>query len=196
MSTSRVALRLLQRTMLSFVTVVALGAAKCPWKTKTSVLPVKSSRTVIPDSADQVIFGLRTILTEQSVAKGELLSDTAYVYDDGSRLELHRVNLTFRTSQGLKDGVLTSRAGTYNQRLSRLDARGDVVVVRDDGKRLTSPQLVYDQARNQIFSDSAFTLTEPTRVLTGFGFESDPKLTTFHCLRACKGVAPVNMPVK
>jgi len=187
---------LVQRVVLAMCAVVVLGAAKCPWKTKTTVVPVMSSRTVIPDSADQVVFGLRTILTEQSVAKGELLSDTAYLYDEGSRFELHRVNLTFRTTQGMKDGVLTSRAGTYNQRLSRLDARGDVVVVREDGKRLTSPQLVYDQARNQIFSDSAFTLTEPTRVLTGFGFESDPKLTTFHCLRACKGVAPVNMPVR
>lgn len=173
-----------------------LAAAKCPWKTNTAAVPSRSARAAIPDSADQLVIGMRTILTEQSVSKGILLSDTAYVYDDGSRLELLRVHLTFRTAQGRKDGVLTARAGTYNSRLSRLDARGDVVVVREDGMRLESPQLVFDQARNQIFSDSAFTLTQPSRTITGIGFESDPHLTTFRCLRACKGLAPVNLPVK
>ena len=176
--------------------VSILTAAKCTWKTKSAAVPSRSARAAIPDSADQLVIGMRTILTEQSVSKGILLSDTAYAYDDGSRLELLGVHLTFRTAQGRKDGVLTARAGTYNSRLSRLDARGDVVVVREDGKRLESPQLVFDQARNQIFSDSAFTLTQPSRTITGIGFESDPHLTTFRCLRACKGLAPVNLPVK
>jgi len=111
-------------------------------------------------------------------------------------LELRRVNVTFYTSVGLKDGVLTAKEGTYNSRLSRLDARGDVVVVRDDGKRLTSPQLVYDQLRNQILTDSAFVLNEPSRTFTGLGFESDPQLTRFRCIRNCKGLAPVTMPTK
>ena len=49
---------------------------------------------------------------------------------------------------------------------------------------------------NQIFTDSAFTLVEPSRQLSGIGFESDPKLTLFKCLRACKAVAPVEIPAK
>ncbi|MBL0172396.1 MAG: LPS export ABC transporter periplasmic protein LptC [Gemmatimonadaceae bacterium] len=175
--------------------VMVLGAARCPRK-PAAVKPVVAKSSAIPDSADQVIFGLRTVLTDQSVAKGLLLSDTAYTYDDGSRLELRRVNVTFYTAQGLKDGVMTSRTGVYNSRLSRLEARGDVVVIRDDGKRLTSPQLVYDQQRNQIFTDSAFVLNEPERTFTGIGFESDPRMTNFRCLRACKIIAPVQIPVK
>jgi hypothetical protein len=71
-----------------------------------------------------------------------------------------------------------------------------VVVVRDDGKRLSSPQLVYDQVRNQIFTDSAFVLNEPSRTFTGLGFESDPQLTRFRCIRNCKGLAPVKIPTK
>ena len=177
------------------VAVLALTGAKCP-KKNPAVKPVVAKASAIPDSANQVVFGLRSVLTDQSVAKGLLLSDTAYTYDDGTRLELRRVNVTFYTSQGLKDGVMTSRAGMYNSRLSRLEARGDVVVKRDDGKNLSSQQLVYDQARNQIFTDSAIVLNEPTRVFTGIGFESDPSLTNFRCLRACKAVAPVQIPVK
>ncbi len=175
--------------------VLLLNAARCAGP-RAPVKPVVAPSSAIPDSADQVIYGLRTVLTNQGVANGLLLSDTAFTYADGTRLELRRVNLTFYSSQGLKDGVMTSRSGVYNSQLSRLEARGDVTVNRDDGKRLTSPQLVFDQARNQIFTDSAFVLNEPTRVFTGIGFESDPHMTNFRCMRACKGVAPVQIPVK
>ncbi len=177
------------------VGLFVVGAAKCPAK-KAAVKRAVAKTSAIPDSADQVIFGLRTVLTDQSVAKGLLLSDTAFVYDDGTRLELRRVNVTFYTSQGIKDGVMTSKRGVYNTRLARLEASGDVVVTRDDGKQLSSQQLVYDQARNQVFTDSAFVLNEPKRQLSGIGFESDPRLTNFRCLRACKGVAPVQIPRK
>jgi LPS export ABC transporter protein LptC len=153
--------------------------------------PVDAS---MPDSADQRTLALRTLLSDQGVTKGLLLSDTAFVYEDGTRLALRRVHFTFYTAQGKRDGVMTARTGSYNSRLSRLEATGDVVVTRNDGKRLTSQQLVYDQARNQIFTDSAFVLVEPNRHLSGIGLESDPQFATVRCLRSCKGVAPVQLP--
>ena len=175
---------------------LVLTAAACPRTKGKTPVKSKTAKTAIPDSADQIIFGGRIFLTDQGVSKGVLLADTVLTYDDGTRMELRRVNVTFYTSVGLKDGVLTAKAGTYNLRLSRLDARGDVVVIRDDGKRLSSPQLVYDQVRNQIFTDSAFVLNEPSRTFTGLGFESDPQLTRVRCLRNCKGLAPVKIPTK
>jgi LPS export ABC transporter protein LptC len=173
-----------------------LSAAACPKAKGKTQVKAKATKSAIPDSADQIIFGFRTFLTDQGISKGVLLADTALSYDDATRMELRRVNVTFYTSVGIRDGVLTAKAGTYNMRLSRLDARGDVVVVRDDGKRLTSQQLVYDQVRNQIFTDSTFILNEPSRTFTGLGFESDPQLTKFRCIRNCKGLAPVKIPTK
>lgn len=175
------------------LTAAALSAAACPRGRKA---PPAVKKFEIPDSAETMTFGLRSVLTDQGVSKGVLLADTALGYEDNTRLELRRVNVTFYTSTGLRDGVMTARAGTFNQRLSRIEARGDVVVIREDGKRLTTPLLVYDQQRNQFFTDSAFVLTEPKRQFSGIGFESDPKLINFKCLRSCKGVAPVKVPTK
>ncbi len=188
--------RFVSRAGLLLLSISLLGAAKCPGKAKASPVTARAKKSALPDSADQMIFGGSTVLTNQGVSNGRLLSDTMYVYDDGARLDLRRVNMTFFTKQGIKDGVLTARAGAYNSRLSRLEATGDVVVVRDDGKRLTTPQLVFDQARNQIFSDSSFTLVEPSRQLSGIAFESDPQFHNFKCLRACKMIAPVKLPTK
>lgn len=172
---------------------VLLGAAACPARKKAAA---PSRKLAIPDSAETMAFGAKVVLTDQGVNKGILLSDTALTYEDGTRLVLYPVNLTFYTSTGLKDGVMTAKWGTYNQRLQRLEVRGDVVVVRDDGKRLTTPQLVYDQQRNQFFTDSSFVLNEPKRQGTGIGFETDPKMNNFRCLRSCKAMAPVKVPTK
>jgi len=185
--------RALRQVIALATGAMLLSAAACP---KKPAEMKRAQASVMPDSADQMGFGMRHVLTNKGVSNGVLLSDTSYLYEDGTRIEMRRVNLTFFTSQGVKDGVLTSRTATYNSRLQRLEARGDVVVVREDGKRFTSQQLVFDQVRNQFFSDSAFVLNEPKREHSGIGFESDPKLNNFRCLRACKIIATVRVPTR
>jgi LPS export ABC transporter protein LptC len=186
-------LPLLRATLAGGIAVILLTVAGCKGR-RTAAVPATAAEPIMPDSADQVIFGLNGVLTDAGVSKGILLADTAYIYEDGTRLELRQVHVTFHTAQGEKEGVLTSTAGTYNARLSRLEARGSVVVLAEDGRRLDTEQLVFDQARNQIFSDSAFVLNQPPRQISGIGFESDPNLTVFKVLRNAKGVAPVNIP--
>jgi len=171
--------------------VVVLTAARC---SQSSQVQVTSVTAVIPDSAEQVIMGGRVVMTDRGIMKGVLLADTVIAYENGTRLELRQVNVTFYTAHGSEDGVLTARQGTYNSRLSRLEARGSVIVVAEDGRRLDTEQLVYDQLRNQIFSDSAFVLNRPPQQIMGIGFESDPQLQVFKVLRGFKGVAPVKLP--
>ena len=139
------------------------------------------------DSADQIMFGVNTLLTERGLLQAELRADSAYFFDENTRVELRNVRTTFYSNTGQKTAVLTSKAGTYNTRLARTEARGNVVVVSEDGKRLTTPQLLYDQGRNEISSDSAFVLTEPNRRLEGVGFVSDPQMERVRVLREVKG---------
>jgi LPS export ABC transporter protein LptC len=68
-----------------------------------------------------------------------------------------------------------------------MEARGNVVVVSEDGRRLETQQLRYDPARNEISSDSAFVLTEPTQRVSGIGFRADPNLNNVNILRAASG---------
>ncbi|MES2522173.1 MAG: LPS export ABC transporter periplasmic protein LptC [Gemmatimonadota bacterium] len=193
--------RVTMRTRRAHLVLVAamslvLVAARCPFASKSKAAKPAATRTIIPDSADQVLQGTSTVLNDNGVLKGILLSDSTYLYEDGTRLELFGVNVTFYTSAGKKDGVMFARRGTYNTRLSRLEARGDVNVKRDDGTSLTTPQLVYDQARNQIFSDSTFKLVQTDGQLTGIRFESDPQLVQFRCFAACKPSATVLIPAR
>ena len=182
-----------QRATLLMLALVCVSAFAC----KEKAAPIVAKKIVLPDSAEQVIFGMSVILTDNGVNKGRLLADTAFMYNEpsGKRLELKRVNFTFFTPTGADDGTMASREGTYSERLNRLEGRGSVVIIRKDGNRLDSPQLVFDNARNQIFSDSTFTLVQPRKqTLSGIGFESDPKLTNLKCMRNCKASAAIQVP--
>lgn len=130
------------------------------------------------------MFGVHLFLTDGGIRRAELVADSAYMYDENTRTELRVVHTTFFKQSGEKDAVLTSKRGSYNVRLGNMEARDSVVVVATDGRKLTSPHLRYDPARNEIASDSAFTITESNgRVTSGIGFIGDPNLTNVRVLQ-------------
>lgn len=145
--------------------------------------------SAIADSADQVMFGAKFTLTNQGISRARLNADTAYFFDDNTRVELDNVRTTFFTTAGVQDAVLTSKRGTYNTRLASMVARENVVVVSEDGRRLTTSELIYNQGKNEISSDSAFVLTEPNRRLEGVGFRSDPNMNNIQILKGARGAA-------
>jgi len=157
--------------------------------------PVKRGFTMA-DSAEQVMLGVRLLLTDRGVQRGELFADTGYVFDDQTRFELRKVRATFNTSTGTKDGVLSSDRGTYNQREGKLEGFGNVVIVTTEGKRLTSPHMRYMQVQNEVSSDSAFTLVEPGRNVSGIGFRADPQLTRIQILRNLGAQGSFTLPGK
>lgn len=146
-------------------------------------------RVTAADSADQVMFGARSLITERGLLRAEMLADTALFFDENTRVELRGVNATFHNSTGAKSTTLTSRRGMYDTRRSGMQARGNVVVLSVDGRRLTTQHLNYDAALDEISSDSAFVLTEPGRKLEGIGFKSDPGMQNFRVLRNARGSA-------
>jgi LPS export ABC transporter protein LptC len=128
------------------------------------------------DSADQVMYGLRTVLTDRGVQRAELTADTAYFYDESTRADLRKVTTIFFTKEGARNGILTSKRGLWNSRANVMEARDNVVIVGVDGRKLSSPMVRFEQYRNLILSDSAFVLEEGDRRTEGVGFESDPQM--------------------
>jgi LPS export ABC transporter protein LptC len=128
------------------------------------------------DSADQLMIGLSTVMTNEGVRQALLEADTAFIYENSGRVDLVTVEVTFFTTSGVQTSVLTSREGTYNMRTGAMEARGDVVMVRTDGSRLTTSVLRYDQTANEVSSDQPFVYDAPGRHIEGEAFVSDPSL--------------------
>jgi LPS export ABC transporter protein LptC len=152
---------------------------------------VATGKATLADSADQVIFGARTLITDGGLKRAEIRSDSAFFFDENTRVEMSGfVHGTFFSSQGAQDAILTSRTAMYNTRTGMLEARGDVVINSLDGRRLTTPFVRFDQRLNKIYSDSAFVMTEPGREVKGTGFVSDPDMNNIivtHLLRGKTG---------
>lgn len=74
------------------------------------------------------------------------------------------------------------------QNLWRLD--GNVELRKEPGELFLSQQLFWDQRRTQIYSDSFIHIETPDRMLEGYGFESDDRLTRYR-IRRPTGIFPV-----
>ena len=140
------------------------------------------------DSADQILFGLKLYLTNNGVRQAYLNADTAFYYESTGRQILKKVHVTFFSPTGDSTSVLTSRQGFYWTRTNIMEAVGDVVVVRKDGARLTTSELWYDQAKNEVHTDSAYVFNSTDKHGSGSGFTSDPTFTNIQS-RGVRGTA-------
>lgn len=173
----------LPRIALTALTMAIAASTACTEKKSPPVV----AKSALADSADQVMYGAHFNLTDAGLERAEITADTAYFFDDNTRIELRKVETTFYTTSGARDAFLTSKHGTYNNRTSQMVARGNVVVVTEEGRRLETPELKYNQQLNEIASDSAFVLTEPGRRLEGIGFQSDPNMQNIRIIRTKSG---------
>lgn len=172
---------------LMVAAVALVAAASCR---KTTQPPVAGEAS-LADSAEQIMLDVHSVLTNSGVKRGDLYADTVFVFNDQTRFVMRRVRATFNTETGAPNGTLVGDRGTYDLRSQVLEGFGNVVVTNTEGNRLESNHLKYTQAVNQVTSDSAFTLTKGKDVQQGVGFISDPNITRFQCLRACRGSATI-----
>jgi LPS export ABC transporter protein LptC len=137
--------------------------------------PVTATQVVL-DSADQVLLGMSHYITEEGVLRARVQADTAYFFSNAQRAELRNVHVTFYDITGRPTSTLTSVEGTHHWRTGDMEARGNVIVIRNrDGGTLKTELMDYTQANNQVSSDKAFTFDAPDQHLKGIGFTSDPE---------------------
>src|SRR5260221_1714084 len=137
--------------------------------------PVKATQIVL-DSADQVLLGRSHYVTELGVLRARVRADTAYFFSNTQRVELRNVHVTFYDGAGNPTSTLTSREGTDHWRTDDMEARGNVVVIRDkDGGTMRTDVMSYNRVRNQVSSDKDFIFDGPDRHIEGRGFTSDPE---------------------
>ncbi|MEY3701139.1 MAG: hypothetical protein RLZZ25_1238 [Gemmatimonadota bacterium] len=140
------------------------------------------------DSADQVAFGFRTLVTDGGLLRAEVFADTALFQNQNTKIVLLRVSGDFFGATGAKAATATAVRGTFDTRSSTLEAFGDVVVTSVDGRVLRTPYIRYDRSSNLVYSDSAFVLTEPgEREMRGIGFRTDPNLSAIEVQRIRSG---------
>jgi hypothetical protein len=165
--------------------LAAAGLAACDARQSAA----KPSVTTARDSAEQVLYGGRSVLAANGVRRGEISGDTVMTFDAATRFEFRGLRAQFTTTLGRPLSLLTAPTGTYHVGVTNIiEASGRVAIVSDTlRRRIDATTARYDLAKNQIASDSVFTATAGTRRLSGVGFTADPGLFTVKCLKNCVG---------
>jgi LPS export ABC transporter protein LptC len=144
---------------------------------------VTATQTAL-DSADQVLIGMLHYVTESGVMRARVRADTAYFFSGTQRAELRDVHVTFYDTQGRSTSTLTSREGTHLWRTGDMEARGNVVVIRErDRGTMRTEVMYYSQAKNEVSSDKRFVFDSPDRHIEGEGFTSDPEFRNIAAVR-------------
>lgn len=170
--------------LLALLLAAATGVACSDVNKQRSILAGASPL----DSADQVAFGSRTVLTDAGLLRAEIFADTTLFLENNTRITMLVVHGVFFNAQGSRDATVTAERAHYDSRQQILEAYGNVVVTSVDGRVLRSPMLRFENQQNQILSDSAFTLTEPDgKEMSGVGFRADPNLSVVTVLRVDRG---------
>jgi LPS export ABC transporter protein LptC len=155
---------------------------------------VKASGETFADSADQVFYGVEAPLESGGVKRGTLFADTMYVMNDQTRFDFRMGRVEFNTALGVPDGSMRADRGRFDRRQEQLEGWGNVIVKSADGRTLKSPHIVFNRQLDKIWSDTTFEFTEPGRVTSGKGFETNQKLTRRKCVANCDTRANVAIP--
>ena len=165
---------------------VIVAAASCSGRGEMQT--IGGAEPSLLDSADQIAFGFRTLVTDGGLLRAEIFADTAIFFDQSTRASLRIVHGDFFGATGAKEATLTARMGNLDTRTNVLEAWGDVVITSVDGRVLKTPMIRYIQSQNQVTSDSAFLLSEPgEKVISGVGFRADPSLNAVEVLKVRSG---------
>lgn len=91
-----------------------------------------------------------------------------------------------------KDAVLTANYAIYYENRRLWEAKGDVVIVKADGKQLYTSQLFWNQATKRIYSNVDSKIVNGDEVTFCEGFESDEAMKEWR-YRKIKGITYFNI---
>jgi LPS export ABC transporter protein LptC len=105
-----------------------------------------------------------------------LFAERAEVFDNKGFSKVFGVRILFYGPDGDTSSVLTSQRGRVSEGSRDLQAFGNVLLESSEGMTLETESLRWDNQNSKIWSSEFVTVKSGEKVLTGYGFESDPDL--------------------
>ena len=137
---------------------------------------------------DQILTNSDILLSNRGVREVLVHSSHLEKYIDIDSTVMAEIDAIFYDSLGAVSSTLVSDSGIIREKTHELKVWGNVVVSSKDGIKLEADSLYWDQKTNQIVTESFVKITQKGNVQTGYGLESDNKLTNFKIKKDIKAV--------
>jgi LPS export ABC transporter protein LptC len=123
---------------------------------------------------DQESWNSKIILSQEGIVRCVILAGHLEQFEAGEIAKIDEgMEVDFFDEQGEHTSRLTAREGEVHQKTKDLEARGDVVIISDDGVRLRTDHIRWDNARQKILAPGEVTLATDQGTETGVGLEAD-----------------------
>ncbi|MCO5251392.1 MAG: LPS export ABC transporter periplasmic protein LptC [Candidatus Kapabacteria bacterium] len=141
----------------------------------------KSKAAIIHDKPDQIAYDIEVLFVDSSFTKAILKARKARIYNERYETFLDSgMQVTFFERNSAEFSILTADSARIDDRTKNMLAQGNVIVVAESkGRRLETELLEWDNLRQKIYSTEFVTITTPTEIIKGYGFESDPNLNEY-----------------
>lgn len=118
------------------------------------------------------------VLTETDQGRQEwtLYAHYAATYQARNLVKGKGVRVDFFDEKGVRSSQLTALEGEVQELTRDMTARGNVVLSTREGARMTTEEIHFLNAQQQITSDKLVRVEQHGNVLEGTGFVSDPNL--------------------
>ncbi len=112
-------------------------------------------------------------------------TDKPYMqFPDGIKVE-------FYDESGIVETVMTAKWATIQDGSSLMTARNDVIVINKKGEKLNTEELIWDEQREQIYSNAFVKITTDDEIIMGNGLESNQMFTDY-TIKHITGTIKVN----
>ena len=172
------------------VVVVLFGAAACS-KEEAPKLEAVKDRKKLPGLAATKIT---TVISDSGITRYRIYTDQWDVFDRAAEpywnfpKGLHFERFDKRLNI---DANFHSKTAKYYEYKKLWEFRGNVKAVNIKGEMFETDLLYWDQTQERIYSDKFIRVTQATRVITAYGFESDQSLTKYN-FRNVEGIFALN----
>jgi LPS export ABC transporter protein LptC len=154
---------------------VLLAVAVAAGCSATDSAPSSSATDSLAVVPAQTFDDYRLIETDNGVRQWVLDSDHMTQFPNRQDLHLTTVKMDF-FREGAYYSTLTSDSGLANEATHDVDVWGHVVVTTDDGRRLRTEKLHFDNHTGLITNDIYNIFDRGQDVVTGIGLEATPDL--------------------
>lgn len=147
-----------------------------------------------PETTPTVVStNVKTLISDSGVTKYRITAKYWAIYQEAKKpywrfpegLYLEQFDTVFATVASIK-----CDSATYfkTDEIWRLD--GHVTILNSKNEVILTPQLFWNQAIKKVYSDSFIHIEKSDRIIEGFGFESNERMTVY-TLRKTSGIFPV-----
>jgi LPS export ABC transporter protein LptC len=159
---------------------LASGLCACGEKIRPSVLQGIDTK----HGPQQESWHSTVIVSDSGKVQAKIIAGYIRKFDDPQETMLDSgVVVYFFNELGKQTTTMTAMQGKVNERTYDIDAFGDVLVVSDDGTRLRSEKLFWNNNRRLIHTPDYVSITSPKEKVQGQGFESDQGLRNYRIFK-------------